>query len=124
MPDLFGIDIAGILWNSIQQAGGLVPLTLRVEVPGERGADRTAGNNPTYSDHSGQGILGDYDDFQIQGTNVERGDRRVTIIARSLSPLTTPSPGDRVEIEGTSYNVVAVKRDPAAATFTCQVRGG
>lgn len=121
---LFGIDIAGIIDQ--EMSAGLLDLTLIKITPGTRTVGQlTAGTNPTSASTAGKGIIDDYQDRQINETTIKRGDRRVLIIGNSLSGgAVIPEAGDQVTIEGATYEIVGVERDPAAATYTCQVRGG
>lgn len=127
---LFGIDIAQLVADNI--GPGVLPLTLVKREPGSRTpGSLSAGTNPTTTSHTGRGFISDYSEVQIgqqagggEGrTLVQRGDRRVIILGNTLSPAAVPEPGDRVTIEGDEYSIVNVMRDPAAATYTCQVRG-
>lgn len=121
---LFGIDIAGIINQEI--GPGVLDLTLIKVTSGTRtGGQLSAGTNPTTANTAGKGFIEDYSERQIDGTTVKRGDRRVVIIGNSLSSGSViPAVGDQVTIEGATYEVVNIMRDPAAATYTCQVRGG
>jgi len=125
MANIFGLNLAKIINDSINQAGGLVPLTLYSRTPGTRTTgDPAGGTNASEAPASGQGIIEDYEDSQIDGTIVRKGDRRVLIMGDSLPSGVMPQLNDSVEIEGVTYKVVGVPaRDPAAATYTCQVRG-
>ncbi len=120
MPRLFGTDIAGEIQRAF--AGQLVPLTFTSRTPGTRTTGAlTAGTNPTETSGAGEGIIDDYQEREIDGTRVETGDKKILIIGNTILPL-VPKPGDDVTIEGATYRVVRVGRDPAAATYTCQVR--
>lgn len=122
MPELFGIDIAGII---AQEVGpGVLPATLIVVTPGTRLlGNPTGGTQPTRTSiPGGRGLIDDYTDDQIDGTLVQEGDRIVTLIANTFPGLPVPKPNDEVTIENGTYKIIRVKRDTAAATYTCQVR--
>ena len=103
---------------------GLLPATLVRSTPGTRTAAATgSGTNPTTTSHSARGVVGDYTDYQMDGTLVQRGDRWVLLLASTITGLAVPQPGDKVTIQGATYLVVRVKSDPANATYTAQVRG-
>lgn len=121
MPNLFGIDIAGIIAQEI--GPGVLDATLIVVTPGTRSTNSTAGTNPTTVSISGKGFIEDYEDNQIDGTLVKKGDRRITLIANTFAGLPVPKSNDKIEIENATYTIQRVKRDPAAATYTCQSRG-
>jgi len=68
--------------------------------------------------------VSDYRAGQIDGTLIQKGDRKVLLIAESGSAALVPSSGDRITVEGATYFIVSVGRDPAVATYPCQVRSG
>lgn len=120
MPELFGIDIAALVAQEI--GPGLKDVTLSVVTPGIRNPNEpTAGVNSTIVSHIGKGVVLDYEDSEVDGTIVQRGDRQVLLIADTF-PNVVPSTTDRITAEGRTYNVINIERDPAAATYTCQVR--
>jgi hypothetical protein len=124
MPDLFGLDIAGIVADAIDQAGGLLDVTLTKKTPGTRDPnDLTAGTHPTSTPYACEGVVSDYAARLIDSTLVATGDRRVVILGATLPPDIVPAPGDQVTIESLTYDVVRVTRDPAAASYELQVRG-
>lgn len=121
MPKLFGVDIAGEINKGM--GSGLLDATLTKVTPGTRtGGSLTGGTNPTTTTHAAKGFIDDYQDTQIDGTIIQDGDRMVVLLGASIADSAIPTPGDRVTIEGSEFNIVRVKRDPAAATYTCQVR--
>jgi hypothetical protein len=123
--NLFGLDISSIVNRAITSAGGVTPLSLRRVTPGARSATNPTGGLPErISTASGQGVLESFSDSQVDGTLVERGDRRVLILAASLNPAIVPTPGDEITVDGFTGRIVpdGVQQDPAAATFTCQIR--
>lgn len=124
-PALFGLNIAGIVKDAVQSAGGLVNGTLTEISVGTRSGDLTAGRTQTPTIHTfTDGIIGGYKDSEIDGTTIKKGDRRILIIANTLSSPVEPKANWKVSIEGSpNYRVVDAERDPAAATWTLQVRG-
>ena len=122
MPKLFGVDIAKEINKGL--GPGLLDATLTKVTPGARTpGSLTAGTNPTTTTHAAKGFLDDYKDFQVDGTVVVRGDRIVVLLGASIAGSQVPAPGDRVTIESEEFNIINVKRDPAAATYACQARG-
>jgi len=123
MPDIFKADIAGKINKAL---GNLVfDLTLTKVEPGTRTPGTlTGGTNPTETGHTVKGFVDEYKDYQIDGTLIQRGDRKVVILGGSLSSGVIPEPGDKITAEGETRTIVedGVKRDPAGATYTCQVR--
>lgn len=122
MPELFGLDIAGIINDAF--VGQLVSGTLTQVVPGARNANVTSGRAKTNTDHAfTDGIIDSYTDDEIDGTTIKAGDRRILIIAETLASSVVPKANWTVTIESDTYRIVRVHRDPAAATFTLQCRG-
>lgn len=123
-PSLFGIDIAGIVNDSIQGAGGLRPAVLTKATYGARTAGSLSGGKAkTTKDYAASGLIEDYRDDQIDGEVIVRGDRKVMLLGASIEGGVIPAVGDEVTIEGASYRVEHVTRDPAAATYSLQARG-
>lgn len=120
MPNLFGIDIAGIVRDAI--GPGLPALTLVKVSKGARPVDPTIGLVSTETRYPGKGIVDTYSDGLVDGTRVKLGDRRVLLIAKSLPLGIFPVPDDLIEAEGDTWTIVQVSRDPAEATYDCQVR--
>lgn len=122
MPDLFGLDIKGIINDAFE--GELVSGTLTEVAPGARNANVTAGRAKTNTPHPfTDGVIDSYTDEEIDGTSIKAGDRRILIIAGTLDAAVSPEANWTVTIEGGTYRVVKAHRDPAEATWTLQVRG-
>lgn len=119
MPNLFGLDIAGIVGDAF--AGQLVTSTFRKQSTTTRGATATAGTSPSYVESTVDAFIDDKDVQRIGGTGAQTGGRRVGIIGASLPSGTVPEPGDEITIEGETYKILRVLRDPAAALYTCVV---
>lgn len=118
---LFGLDIAKIVNDSIAGAGGVLDATLTSITP----QTPSSGNAiipsiPTQ--HACKGFIDDYKDSEIDGTIVRKGDRKVTLLGASITPSVAPKTNDQVSIEGDTYDVQEVTRDPAGATYELQVR--
>ncbi len=122
--NLFGINLGNII------AAELGPLMLDAQliVPGAPAAidpanplaDRRTGTDTTIP---GKGFIDEYNDFAIDGTNILRGDRKITLIADTFAGSPVPTNSNRISIEGNTYQIIGdVRRDPAAATYTCQAR--
>lgn len=121
MPKLFGIDIAGIVAKEI--GPGLVDATIHRMTWSDRDpADPGAGLAIVEDDISCKGVLSFFDIREIDGTLVEANDRLVIIIVGTMSEEVEPVPQWAVTIEDKRYNIVRVRRDPAAATYSLQVR--
>lgn len=117
---LFGINIAGILNQAM--GAGVLPATLRRVIEQSRGVDPTAGRSPVTIDYVCRGFVQDYAENEIDESLVKQGDRRVVLLGASLPANVYPDSNDVVLIENDVYHVIAVSRDPAGATYTCQGR--
>lgn len=123
----YGVDIAGLVNEHLSP--GLLPVTLKkwgtqssgTRPPGEltkppsRAADST---------HTAKGMISDFTPIEFQTSQLlEAGDRKVLLVAESITSPAEPGSGDVVTIEGGTYRVARVlKRDPAGATYVLQVR--
>lgn len=79
--------------------------------------------NPTVTGQSTftcKAIVNTYSNFYRLNELVKAEDRRIIILAQSLS--TTPVVGDRVTIRGQTFKVLNVTTDPALATWELQGR--
>lgn len=122
MPKLFGIDIAGIINQNMGK--GLLSVQLTKSTAGTRTSGQlNEGTNPTTLTYSGRGFISDYKDTEMANTSIRTSDKKIAILGASLPNGIIPIPGDSILVEGNSYNVVNVKRDPAAAIYICQSRG-
>lgn len=120
MPELFGLDIAGLINDSIQAAGELRPLTLIKVEPGTRDPARpTAGTNPTTATHGGSGFEEDLQSRRPESVLPDTS-TILNILGASLPSGVVPQTNDRVEIDGATYTLLAVESDPARALYTCQ----
>ncbi len=120
---LFGLDIAAIVKNSM--AAGLLPVRLQklqrsAVDPDNPTAEPTIG----FRSFSCRGVEDDSEETRAKGTQVAQASRFVLILADTLPRGTSPEPGDRVEINGETLEIVGdgVFTDPALATFTCACR--
>jgi hypothetical protein len=118
--DLFGVKFQDLIGSAF--AGQLVSMTLKSITPGTRSvSDPLAGTDPTTVDVPCEGIIDVYTERQVGFGLAEIGDKKALILAKPLGD-TVPKPGDSLTAEGTTYRVVRVERDPAIATYTCQIR--
>lgn len=118
MSNLFGVNIKGIVASAL--GPGLLAATL---IQRERGArSGTAGAAVTETSYPCKGVVEDFALTVIDGTNIQRGDRRVLLLGGTLPDGVEPRIGDRVTIEGGTRTVVNVQRDPAGASYSLQVR--
>lgn len=74
----------------------------------------------TETDHATKGFVDTYSDFTIANGGAQAGDYKITVIQLQLTP--TPAIGDRITIDGQKYKIVAIKEDPASATWEFKAR--
>lgn len=119
--NLFNANISGLV-NSIISPFVLDAVLIK-RTPGTRTPGSiTGGTNPTETSYTAKGFVDFYDDDLIDETNVKTGDRKVTLIGDSIADLSIPENNDKVTIEGQTWTIVKVNRDPDAATYDCQSR--
>jgi hypothetical protein len=118
---LFGVDVARIIRES---AGPWLDATLITVTPGARTVGNlTAGTNPTEASTACKGFITSQGLRNKVGTLVEDGIKTIVLIGDTISDGTVvPEVGDKVTIEGATYRVEAVDRDPAAAAYTLATR--
>jgi hypothetical protein len=120
---IFGLQLDKIINDAIVSAGNLIDATLIKVVVGARtGGNLAGGKAAVETSYAAKGIISSYQDNQIDGTIIKKGDRRVLLMGRSIASDQVPEPNDKVTIEGRTYQIVAVDSDPARATYTCQAR--
>lgn len=119
---LFGVNISGIIKQAM--AKGLLPLVLVKEVAGPRGTIMTEGQVISPRRYPCRGFIDSYKTYQITGTSVQAGDKKILIIGDTLPTGVVPEMNDRIIAEGTEHVIASLpERDPAAATYVCQARG-
>ena len=118
MPDLFGLDIAGIVNNALTSAGGLVSGTLTSYTPGTRSVNRTGGTNPTSTSHTFQGFVEVQDGRQTEAVVSPATEVFVNIMGASVDPVAVPKVNDQVTIDGSTYTLTKLASlDPAEALY-------
>ena len=128
MPNLFNIDIAGIVNSAI--APGLLSATLHVMSYDEVDPDNpTAGRERTSTDYDCKAVFTSHEEVaqtptlgRAENSLVDEGDRVVLIIAKSLPTGVIPVRENEVTLEGVRCTISRVRRDPAAATYICWAR--
>lgn len=120
--NLFGVDIASIV-NQAIAPGLLDAVLIKTIVGGYDSNDYTAGPSLTTANYTAKGIIENYQQDQIDGTDIKKDDKKILLIGNSIQSNQVPETDDKITIEGHTYAVVSVpERDPAAATYICQVR--
>ena len=124
MPKLFGVNIAAILDKEL--APGLLNGKMLSTTDGVRDPlDPTAGPQDAVTTvHNFKGIINTYTDNEIDNELILKEDRKVLMVALSISPAIVPVTGMRVQMEDNpgTWIIVRVTRDPASATYLCQAR--
>jgi hypothetical protein len=112
---LFNIDLPGI----INSAMGSLVLDATI-TPSTRTPDGQGGQTLNYGTPvAAKGFVDTYSDF-ARLSGVPATDRKIIILAASTTAV--PKQGDRVTIEGRTYDIIAVNKDPASATYELQAR--
>lgn len=119
MPDIFGEDIAGQINKEL---GPLVFPVILTKSSAFRNTTDSTDQSVVTVDHAGKGFVADYEDRFVDGTIIQRGDKQVIILGASLPSGIIPKPNDKTTIESEVKVIINVERDPAGATYTCQVR--
>lgn len=120
MPRLFGIDIAGIVAREI--GPGLRPSVLTKVAPGTRTPGQlSGGTNPVETAHSCRGMEDTLS--RLRPDMIVKDARGVVLLIGGTLPVgIVPQAGDRVAVDGgADQRILNVLRDPAAATYLCQV---
>lgn len=122
MANLFGIDIASLVYNSVKAAGGVRSGELIRSVPGLENADNPTAEPPsTVIRYRFEGFI-EKKSIRRQDTLIVATIDVLTIFGASLNPVTVPGVNDRAELDGTSYELVRlIQSDPAAALYEFEV---
>ncbi len=121
MGKFLGVDVAKILGQTFGSKVSSVTL-VKVVAWDRQAGQLTSGVNPTTQDYSARGFVEDYKDQFIDGTIIQRGDRKITLLGDTIASKAIPEAGDKLRIGEDSLVIVNVARDPASATYTCQAR--
>lgn len=114
---LFGVNISKLVADNI--GPGVLDATLVSHTPGTRSADPTAGRQPTSISFPCKGFIDSKSREEIGGTLVKDGDVVIVLLGDTINGGgTAPVLNDRVLIEGKTYRIGGLDRDPAAATYT------
>ena len=123
MGDLFGLDIAQLVADSLASAGNLQQGTLLKSTPGaEDPNDPTAPVPDTVTRHTFQGFI-EQRAVRRDDTLIAEPTPILTIIGKSVSPDVEPRINDRAELAGMTYELERlIRRDPAGAVYEFQVK--
>jgi hypothetical protein len=120
-PDIFGIDLAGIIHNVLSPM--LFDQTL-IRVSSSRDPLDSTKSIKVDTSYPCKGFISEFSEFAKAQSNIQGSDKNIVIIAKSLPTGVVPEHGDRITAEGATYTIVGdgVERDPAGATYSCQSR--
>ena len=118
-----GINISGIISTEIGPLLQTVKL-VKLKAGTRSTASPSTGVNPSRRTYITKGLVTNYLDKEIDDKTIQREDRKMLMIGDRFPGGIVPNPGDEAEAEGIKFRIISVRRDPAAATYTCQVRGG
>lgn len=119
---LFGVNISKLINDNI--GPGVLDATLIVWTAGTRSSSQpTSGTTPTSVSHGCKGFVDSQATKNLKGTLATDGTKVIVLIGDSInSGNTVPKTKDHVTIEGATYSIEKIDRDPAAATYTLQAR--
>jgi len=119
---LFGVNISKLIKDNV--GTGVLDATLTVVTNTTRLAGSlTAGRRPTEATHACKGFIDSQQVRDVNGTLVDDGTKLIILIGDTINGgATAPGTADKITIEGDTYNIEAIDRDPAAATYSCTCR--
>lgn len=121
MPDIFGIDIAGLIDEALSDA--VFEQTL-IKVSSTRDPVNPSKKTIVETPHPCRGFVDNFSKENMRGTSVRITDHKIVILGNTLPVGIVPEPGDKIIAEGSTFTIVdeGVMRDPAGATYECQSR--
>ncbi len=121
MPDIFGLDIAGLIGDVL---GDEVFDQTLIKVTSSRDATNPSKQTQSETNHDCKGFVDNYSKENMRGTSVRITDHKIVILGATLPAGIEPEPGDKIIAEGKTFTIVdeGVVRDPASATYECQSR--
>lgn len=90
-------------------------------VPGSKVSDGQGGWKPGPAvEYPCKALVDDYSDMRRATSGIQTNDRKIIILAASVS--VQPAVGHAIRAEGRDWQIISLSRDPAAATWECQGR--
>src|SRR3990167_4445684 len=121
MTRIFGVDLPAVFAGTFRGQTQSATL-IRIE-PGTRTSGAlTAGTNPTSTSYTAEGLVEFYTAKEVDGDRIKVGDRKIALFGSTIEGAQVPEPNDQITIDGSTYLVVDVGYDYAAAIYTCQGR--
>ena len=94
-----------------------------LKIPGTPTSDGQGGWTPgAPTSKTCKALVEDYSDFRRHSLGIPANDRKIIMLAASIQDDATPEVGQTITAEGRDWQIVAVSRDPAAATYELQAR--
>lgn len=94
-----------------------------LKVPGEPTPNGQGGFKPgSPTAHTCKALVDDFSDYRRASLGIPANDRKIIVLGASVSGGIVPKVGHTITAEGRDWQVVAVSRDPAAATYELQGR--
>lgn len=113
-------DILDSIRNAIGSAFATIFDTATLYRVSARTSDGRGGYAMTRTSYTAKALVDDYNAF-LRGTlGIPMAERKLIILGTSCA--VEPIPGDIVTAQGASWEVIEVKRDPAAATYECRAK--
>lgn len=123
MPDIFGIDVAGIVADAFRDAGELRPGVLIRATPVLDDTQPTARTAPQTTRHSFTGLVYRGNSERRPGTLILDTQRRLLIIGGSLNPAIVPQVNDTADIDGSTFTLdEEVSGDSTGAAYEFRVK--
>lgn len=101
-------------------SGIMLDLTIRRQEGGSYDPKTFSDTNSPQT-YSAKGMIEDYDDELIDGSLITEKDRKILILAESLS-IEPETSDEIIDPDGNEFSIVRVKSDPAGATWEIQGR--
>lgn len=121
LPNIFGVDLAGIVNDAL---GPLVFDQILIKISSVRDEVDPTKMVKTRVPYACKGFIDDFIDGTFKGTTIKVNDRKIVILGASLPTGIEPEPNDEITAEGETFSIASdgVLRDPAGATFECKAQ--
>jgi hypothetical protein len=119
MPDIFGLDLAGLIGSIMSEY--VFDQTL-IKVSSVRDPTNPTKKLQVEESHPCKGFVDNFEAENAKGGSVRITDLKIVIFGDSLPVGVVPEPGDKITAENGTFVIVdeGVARDPAGATYECR----
>lgn len=123
MADIFGLDVASLVNDALQGAGGLHEGVLTKTIAGARDpSNPTAGRAQTTTTYMFSGFV-EAREVRLDGALVTQARSVMTIIGASVTPTAVPEVNDHATLGSITYELTQlISRDPASAVYEFVVK--